>query len=290
MILSASRVSFMGSQTHPSLRSGVCHVGIPIFFAVLSLALFANRPAGAATCLSTPNGLVGWWPGDGNASSIVSTNNGTLVGGAIATAIGTNGLAFGFDGVNATVQIPDAPALKPTNLTVEAWLKFNGLDTPGPTTDPGQQYIIFKRNSRTANFEGYDLGKSRPSGVDRFHFTVSSSAGAIAEVFSTTVVTTNVWYHVAGVRGSNFVQIFVNGRLESQTAVSFPQDYAALPLRFGSSGESWDRKFNGVLDEVSLYNRPLSSNEIASAFAAGSAGKCKTVQMISQPQDQGAIA
>src|SRR5437762_3619771 len=138
MIFSASRVSFMGSQTHPSLRSGVCHVGVPIFFVVLSLALFANRPAGAATCFSTPNGLVGWWPGDGNANSIVSTNNGTLVGGAIATAVGTNGLAFGLDGVNAYVQIADAPALKPTNFTVEAWVKFTSLDAAGTTIDPGQ--------------------------------------------------------------------------------------------------------------------------------------------------------
>src|SRR5208283_4090461 len=69
---------------------------------------------------------------------------------------------------------------------------------------------------------------------------------------------------------------------------SFPQDYGNFPLYFGTSGQStWDRKLNGILDEVSLYNRALSSNEIAAIYVAGSAGKCKTPPSITaQPQSQ----
>ena len=55
----------------------------------------------------------------------------------------------------------------------------------------------------------------------------------------------------------------------AQTSVGFAQDYGAYPLYFGSSGTSWDRKFKGLLDEASLYNRALSSNEIASLYVAG---------------------
>jgi hypothetical protein len=85
-----------------------------------------------------------------------------------------------------------------------------------------------------------------------------------------------MWYHVAAVRGSNFTQLYVNGRLERQMTVSFPQDYGTLPLYFGTSGQSyWDHKLKGSLDEVSLYNRALSSNEVAAIYAAGAAGKCK---------------
>ena len=60
-----------------------------------------------------PAGLVGWWPGDGNANDIVGTNNGMLQGGATATAAGVVGQAFSFDGTNGYVQIPDSPALRP---------------------------------------------------------------------------------------------------------------------------------------------------------------------------------
>ena len=63
-----------------------------------------------------------------------------------------------------------------------------------------------------------------------------------------------------------------------------------MPLYFGTSGESyWDHKLAGNLDEVTLYNRPLASNEIAAIYAAGSAGKCKSVSgltITTQPQSQ----
>src|SRR5438132_2038713 len=58
-------------------------------------------------------------------------------------------------------------------------------------------------------------------------------------------------------------------------------------MYFGNSVQSfWDLKLAGALDEVSVYNRALSSNEIAAIYAAGAAGKCKPVNITSQPQSQ----
>src|SRR6185436_11959497 len=144
---------------------------------------------------------------------------------------------------------------------------------------------------RSGNFEGFDLGKTRSGGSDYFRFVVASAAGQPAEVRSITAVVTNTWYHIAGIRGSNFLQLYVNGQLERQTNVSLPQDYGNLPLYFGSSGQAiWDHKFKGTLDEVSLYNRALGSNEIAGIFAAGASGKCKAVNIATHPQSQTVIA
>ena len=87
------------------------------------------------------------------------------------------------------------------------------------------------------------------------------------------------------------MQLYVNGQLESQTNVSFAQDYGTLPLYFGTSGETyWDRKLKGRLDEVSLYNRALSSNEVAAIYAAGAPGKCKGASIAVQPQSQTVVA
>ncbi len=229
----------------------------------------------AASCLPTPAGLVGWWPGDGDANDLAGGNVGTLQGGATASAAGEVGRAFSFDGTNSFIVVPDSPALRPTNFTVETWVRFSSLDSAG-NSPAGQQYIIFKQNTRNSSFEGYYLGKQRLAGADTFHFAVSSSAGQCADTASATLVQTGVWYHVAAVRGSDFIQLYVNGRLERQTSVSFPQDYGNFPLYLGSSGQSyWDRKFAGSLDEVSLYNRALGSNDIAAIYLAGVAGKCK---------------
>src|SRR5258706_123934 len=55
----------------------------------------------SGTCLSpAPTGLVGWWPGDGNANDIAGADNGTFVGGATATAAGIVGATFTLDGTN----------------------------------------------------------------------------------------------------------------------------------------------------------------------------------------------
>ncbi len=248
--------------------------------------LVAAGSAGAASCFAPPSGLVDWWPGDGNATDIIGTNNGVLQTGATASAPGFDGTAFSFDGINGFVQFPDAPAFHPAVFTVEAWVNFRSLDSSGNGAPAGQQYIVFKQNTRNDNFEGINLSKGRGTG-DFFIFGVSSASGQAAELHSSTLVVTGAWYHVAGVRTSNSIQLYINGQLQAQTNVSFPQDYGTLPLFFGTSGQSfWDRKLNGWLDEVSLYNRALSSNEIASIYAAEAAGKCKAIAVATQPQSQ----
>jgi hypothetical protein len=232
---------------------------------------------GVPNCLTPPPNLVGWWTGDGSANDSVGGNNGILEGGATATASGYVAQAFYFDGVNGFVEVPDSPEFHPTNLTVEAWVMFSSLDTPSLGGSPaGDEYIVFKQNSQYGNFEGFDLTKTRFGNGDGFAFIVTSVGGQSVEVDSVTRITTGVWYHIAAVRGPNYLQIYVNGNMEGQATVGFPQDYGNLPLYFGTSGESyWDHKLAGELDEVSLYNRPLGSSEIAAIYTAGAAGKCK---------------
>jgi autotransporter-associated beta strand protein len=243
----------------------------------------------AATVVTpVPLGLIAWWPGEGNANDLAGAHNGALLGGATATTPGKVGQAFSFDGTNSYVSIPDSPMLRPTNFTIEAWVRFTSLDSAGSGGSPaGDQYIVFKQNTRSSDFEGFDLSKTRVSGGDVFRLLVASATAQTAEIHSTTLLSTGVWYHVAGVRGSNFTQLYVNGHLESQTNVSFPMNYGTNALFFGSSGQSyWDHKFAGLLDEVSLYNCALSADEIAAIYAAGGAGKCREAAVTVQPQSQ----
>ena len=261
-----------------------------LFSSFIFFGAFIGSARGAS-CDPPPAGMVSWWPGDGSAADLIGSNNGMLEGGATATAAGFDGEAFSFDGTNGYVQIPDAVALRPTNFTVETWVRFTSLNSTASGGSPaGDQYIVFKQNSQTYNFEGIDLSKTRKTAGDVFRFLVTSSSGQSAELFSTTILATGVWYHVAAVRGSNFTQLYVNGQLQAQTNVTFAQNYGTLPLYFGTSGQSyWDHKLAGNLDEVSLYNRPLASNEIAAIYAAGAAGKCKAGSgpaITTQPQSQ----
>jgi len=190
----------------------------------------------------------------------------------------TNGMVgqgFYLNGSNADVQIPDSPSLRPANVTVEAWVKLDALASP-VAAYPGLQYIVFKKNSRGGNFEGYDLEKNRINGQDVFRFQVTSAAGQQVPAASTTVAQAGIWYHLTGTydSGTGYVLLYVNGVLEGSAYAGFPLDYDTRPLFIGTTGEGWDGRVQGTVDEVSIYNRALSSNEIASIYNAGSAGKC----------------
>jgi hypothetical protein len=105
---------------------------------------------GAASCSPAAAGVVGWWPGDGTAADVINPNNGILQAGATATGTGLIGNCFTFDGTNNYVQMPDSTVFHPSNLTIEAWVRFSGLDSlSSGGSPPGDQYIVFKQNSRS---------------------------------------------------------------------------------------------------------------------------------------------
>jgi len=116
-------------------------------FAVTCLAALGAAPAGAAT-------LVHWWKADGDATDAVGANDGTLVGGT-TFATGESGQAFGFDGNDQYVSVPDVSTHYPAgSFTVDAWAKTS-------VTSGGQQIAIT-----------YECGGSCPTGTDGNSFSV----------------------------------------------------------------------------------------------------------------------
>jgi Concanavalin A-like lectin/glucanases superfamily len=83
----------------------------------------------------------------------------------------------------------------------------------------------------------------------------------------------NTWYHLAVTRSGSLYTLYING-----AAVKSATNTASIPSpsAFLTIGEAENLGFmNGLLDEVTIYNRALTDAEIKSIWAAGSAGKCK---------------
>ncbi len=136
------------------MKTRILVLGAVAFFSLNSAFADLSVPESTVACVPSATGLVGWWPAEGSADDVIGGDNGTLQGGA-TFATGEVGQGFHFDGTNGYVQIPDSAALKPTHVTVEAWV---WLDPSLPSGRGGEQ-IVFKKNTWSAWFEGYSLLK-----------------------------------------------------------------------------------------------------------------------------------
>lgn len=225
-------------------------------------------------CSEIPSGLISFWGADGNALDSGMGNHGRLDGGTtFVPGVDSAGSAFHFDGINDAVIIDNNSFLQPTNVTVAARVRFSSLDS-SVASEAGLQYLVFKQNTRNLNFEGYALLKLRAGGVDRFIFAVMYAEGAVAFAESGQIQAGR-WYHVAGTYDGKNIRLFVDGAQVSSNPAIIQMNAGSQPLYFGTSGYApFDGRLNGDLDDVALFNRALSAEEVAHGYLAGKLSEC----------------
>ena len=219
-----------------------------------------------------PSGLVGWWPGAGNANDIIGTNNGTLQNGTMFAA-GKVGQAFSFDGTNDFVEVPSSAGLSITGpITVEAWIQRSAT-TP--------QSIVEKYGT---NQGGYGL-RVMSNGRLQF-FTIGDNETSDAVTGGSTLFV-GTWYHVAGVWDGTALRVYVNGGLNVISSSTLSPGAGSSSLKIGARGHDAGTPFAGLIDEVAVFNRALTAAEIQAIYNAGSVGKCLTPVYITSVNKSG---
>ena len=224
------------------------------------------------TVYSTTYGLVSWWPGEGNANDIAGTNNGTLMNG-VGFVAGEVGQAFSFDGTSY-VSIPDSPSLDgfTNRITIEAWIKVNQFPSGDWTA------IVTKGDS---SWRLHRYGSTS---------TIALSVGGLSNgnLAGTRSVNDGQWHHVAGVYDGINLFLYVDGTLDASAPATGIMAQNNYPVCIGENAQMPGRRWNGWIDEVSIYNRALTASEIQAIFAAGSGGKylLSAPVIIFQPTNQ----
>lgn len=207
--------------------------------------------------------LVGYWPFNGNANDESGSGNHGTVHGAtlIEDRFGNPNSAYSFDGTDDFISVPDQPiwtlGVKP--FTIVLWAKLKKIKARSPFIghDEGggewNKWIFW-----------YDKwGHDKPSGPAlRFHIN-SHSLPPTDTVFVTWAPTVSEWYHVAVTRSNTSYSLFINGK-----RVAFGIDDNVIPnpdwpLTIGRAEHYF---FNGLIDDVRIYNRSLSEDEILALF------------------------
>jgi hypothetical protein len=216
------------------------------------------------------NGLIAYYPFNGNANDESgNTNNGSVLGATLTTdRLGETNSAFLFDGVASAITVLDSTPLRlsGTDYTICAWV----FETQ--RNSDYQDCIISKRGS--GNGDGWFLSirgirVSANSGTTG-HVYYQLSGGADPIALSTSQLSLNVWHPVAVVYRSsvNSLQIFTDGNLDSTTS-NFPSPNASTQahLNIGSDSSGQNYYFHGKIDDIRIYNRALSLVEVQQLYA-----------------------
>src|SRR5207245_11780212 len=118
-------------------------------------------------------------------------------------------------------------------------------------------------------------GQTAPPG--HIHFQIGDGSFHATNVNAQ--VPLNQWVHIAATRRANEdAKVYYNGVLQPSTSLPWSGSisYSGAWFAIGQQKDI-DRPFNGLIDEAEVFNRALTSDEIATIFSAGSSGKCKPV-------------
>ena len=192
-------------------------------------------------------GLVAYWAFDEGSGKTVADVTGNGHNGKFFDSPkwveGKFGMALEFDGENDRVTIADDDALDITkNLTLMTW--FN------PNDSLNGRRMMVKNDSI---FVIFDFGNK-----DSVELLVKPNNTFVET--KTTDWKVGTWYHFAGTFDGKTMKVYINGKLEGETANNVP--IAPSNLEFWIGADDLGSHFPGKIDEVRLYEKTLTEAEI----------------------------
>ncbi|MBU6399477.1 MAG: DUF11 domain-containing protein, partial [Verrucomicrobia bacterium] len=215
----------------------------------------AHLTLDVVTCDPPPLGLLGWWRAEGDATDAIGVHNGTIQNN-VTFAPGQVGQAFSFDGNSAYVDLGQwSPGAQ---WTVEAWVSPSAL--PG-----GRRGILGAWNNCQ------DWGLAMNNG--RLGLTIRPPGGCSQVIDTGLSAVVGAWYHLVGTCDGAVAKLYLDGQLVNSAPVDPNYIGTASGTRIGGEVCCGDY-FPGLVDEASIYDRPLSAAEVLALYTASAAGKC----------------
>ncbi|UCG55129.1 MAG: LamG domain-containing protein, partial [Dehalococcoidia bacterium] len=258
---------------------------------------FYNGGTGKAICnADCPAGLVSYWPfneGSGTtAADSKNGNDGTIQSGVMWTTgkIG-NGLDFPGSGTDGYVDVGivdvfsnfidigtfDIPG---SDMTILAWFKADDFGVndgriiskaTGTDTDD-HFWMLSTRGVGGSGAPPYrmrfrvSLGGSTETLIDGS----DPSSSSLTDTEPTEVnLLTNTWYFVAAVYDGSTMKIYLNGQLIASASPGGTRDTNTAPVWMGDNPNTGQRPFDGIIDEVALFSRALTQEEIENLYNNG---------------------
>jgi hypothetical protein len=235
---------------------------------ILAVLFTANLIAQVPNYVPT-NGLVGWWPFNGNANDESGNgNNGTVNGATLTTdRFGNANKAYSFDGINDYINVLYSNSLHGSNGTINAWIKTS-------TQFTSQKVIFAQSNGRpqlVAATQGINGNQnSHSAGI---HWKATNGQFPYAQ--SLTAIDNAQWIMITGLYALDTLKIYINGTLEQSYSTVLIQDNCSQSdIQIGGfntiagcgNGVGFSQMYIGIIDDIGMWNRALSQSEITALY------------------------
>jgi len=221
-----------------------------------------------------PSGLVGYWRFDEGVGVVVDdssteNNHGTLKNGPLWVD-GKDGKALSFDGSDDYVEIPDAESLRLQEFTLSGWIYMT--ERPYQHSSDPHVAMINKLNF-SGPVKGYKLDFEYPTSInDDLVIAIGDGDHQVflLEYNSIDDLMLNQWHHLVGTYDGIAAKLYIDGELK---AISGPKNYTIVnddtPLGIGQEITGASGHFSGLIDNVGIYNRALSLEEVQMLYKHG---------------------
>jgi uncharacterized protein (TIGR02145 family) len=211
------------------------------------------------------NGLVAYYPFNGNANDASGNGNNGTVNGAILSSdrFGNLNSAYSFNGTTNLINCGHSNSLQLTNaLTISMWFKSTDINIYG-------EYLLSK--SLIPNNYEYCIPVEFIQGVSQLLAAVGGVNFVEAGIGSEPTI--NVWHIVSATFNyPGYLKIYYDGTLIDSTITTGAITPTSQDLVIGCirpTGEPTIRYFTGEIDDIRIYNRALSNCEISQLFSEG---------------------
>ena len=225
--------------------------------ALTAVLLIANSQAQTVPSYLPTNGLVGWWPFNGNAiDESINTNDGAVSGATLTTdRFGNNNKAYSFNGINNYISLPAGFATGSASKSFSVWFFLtNGtynwvLD--GGTSINGKSFGLFWNSNPTIN-------------KLTFHGDGATYDYEFADI------NFNQWYHTVITYDGTTVKSYLNGVYIGSKNTTL-NTTATTNINVGCRNNN-SAYFLGKLDDIGVWNRALTQQEITNLYNGTSVG------------------
>jgi hypothetical protein len=230
-----------------------------ILFLVMAIALTTQTIFAQVPSYVPSDGLVGYWPFNGNANDVSGNGNNGTNNGATLTAdrFGNSNSAYNFNGISNKIEVDDNAQFQFTTFSVSLWVNANSGFS-----------LVNKSDWSNGSLEAFNIGL----GANLLNSSIKMNSNCLAGVGWNNITTNtgslyNNWKHIVVVFDGLNVRHFINGVLvNSQPLVGLMDTCFGGKLKFGAWWQNSPDYLNGKLDDIGIWNRALTQEEITNLY------------------------